>query len=74
MAAFVDDPLVPLGAAAGLFLVVVALGTLITAPWQYHGSTTVSVLRITGSVATLLLGVGLVYVAWGADWLDARRT
>lgn len=68
-----EDPLTPLGVLVGLFLVLAAVGTLVTAPWAYSGSTTVSVLRIVGTIGTLAVGVGLVYVAWGAEYLATRR-
>ena len=73
MATVTDDPLVPLGVFGGLFLILVGVGTLATAPWQYYGSTTVTVLRIAGTIGTILIGLGLIYVAWGMEWLAARR-
>lgn len=73
MTAWTDDPLLPLGVLVGAFLVIAGLGTVVTAPWQYYGSTIVTVLRILGTVGTILIGVGLIYVAWGATWLAERR-
>lgn len=69
-----SDPLLPLGVLVGLFLILAGLGTLVTAPWQYHGSTAVTVLRIIGTVGTILVGVGLIYVVWGHSWLETRRS
>lgn len=73
MASWTDDPLLPLGVLVGAFLVVAGLGTLITRPWIYHGSTAVTVLRIVGTIGTIAVGVGFIYVAWGAEWVAARR-
>ncbi len=73
MARWSDDPLTPIGILVGAFLIVAAIGTFATAPWQYHGSTAVTVLRLVGTVGMLAVGVGLIYVAWGARWLAARR-
>lgn len=73
MTTWPEDPLVPLGVLAGIVLVLGGLGTLATAPWQYYGDTTVTVLRIAGTVGTILIGLGLVYVAGGSRWLAARR-
>lgn len=68
-----DDPLVILGVLVGGFLIAVGLGTLITAPWQYYGSTAVTVLRIIGTLGTILIGIGMIYVAWGHEWWAARK-
>ena len=73
VARWLEDPLVPLGIATGLFLIAAAVGTLVTQPWQYHGSTAVTILRIVGTIGTLLVGIGLIYVAWGHEWRSARR-
>lgn len=73
MSSFPDDPLFPLGALVGAFLILAGIGTLVTAPWQYYGSTAVTVLRVAGTLGTILVGIGLIYVAFGADWLAARR-
>lgn len=74
MSRWVDDPLVPLGVLVGTFLVLAGLGTAITAPWQYYGDTRVTILRILGTIGIVLIGLGLIYVAWGATWLAERRT
>ena len=67
------DPLLPLGIIVGLFLIGAGLGTLLTQPWQYYGSTTVTVLRVLGTVGTIAIGIGLLYVVWGAEWIASRR-
>lgn len=72
MSTVTDDPLLPLGLLVGAFLIVAGIGTLVTAPWQYHGSQMVTILRIAGTIGMILIGIGLIYVAWGADWLAAR--
>lgn len=68
------DPLVPLGVLVGLFLIAVGVGTLVTAPWQYYGSQAVTILRIIGTIGTILIGIALIYVVWVHDWLAARRS
>lgn len=73
MSTLTDDPLALVGLLVGGFLIVAALGTLLTAPWQWYGSTTVTVLRILGTIGMLLIGVGLLYVAWGAEWMAKRN-
>ena len=73
MVRWTADPLTPIGVLVGVLLVVGAFGTFVTAPWQYHGSTAVTVLRIAGTIGMLLIGVGLIYVAWGASWIANRR-
>lgn len=57
-----DEPLEPLGILVGLLLIAAGVGTLATAPWTYSGSTTVTVLRIAGTVATIAIGVGLLWL------------
>ena len=73
MSRWSDDPLTPIGVLVGLFLIAVGIGTITTAPWQYQPSTTVTVLRIIGTVGTVLIGIGLIYLSWGMNWLAARR-
>lgn len=73
MSKWTADPLVPLGVIVGAFLILAGIGTLVTAPWQYQGSTLVTILRILGTLGTILIGLGLIYVVWGAQWLSARR-
>ena len=74
MAQWMDGPVVAIGIIVGVFLIVAGLGTLITAPWQYHGSQAVTVLRIVGTLGTILIGAGLVYLVWGQQWLAQRRS
>lgn len=68
-----DSHLMTIGLLVGLVLIVAGLGTLVTAPWQYHGSTTVTILRIFGTLGTILIGIGLVYLAWGEEFLARRK-
>ncbi len=72
MTRWTTDPLVPLGVLVGAFLVLAGVGTLVTAPWEYYGSTGVTVLRLVGTVGMILVGIGLVYDAWGTDWRAVR--
>ena len=65
--------LLTIGLLVGLFLIVAGLGTLVTAPWQYHGSTAVTILRIVGTIGTILIGLGLVYLSWGEAFLARRK-
>ena len=73
MSSWTEDPLIPIGVVVGAFLIVAGIGTLVTAPWQHQGSTLVAVLRILGTVGTILIGIGLIYVVWGHQWIAARR-
>lgn len=57
------DRLDLVGTLAGVFLVLVALGTLSGQPWQYSGSALVMVLQLVGIVATAAIGVLLVWLA-----------
>lgn len=72
MSTLTEDPLLPLGLLVGAFLIVAGIGTLATTPWQYHDSQLVTILRIAGTIGMMLVGIGLVYVAWGAEWLASR--
>ena len=72
MTRLTEDPLLFGGVLVGGFLLLAGLGTLVTAPWQYYGSTGVTILRIVGTLGMILIGVGLLYVAWGVDWMAAR--
>lgn len=59
----VEDPLEPLGVAAGVLLILVGLGTVVGMPWQYNPSALVSAVQLLGILATVAIGVGLVWVA-----------
>ncbi|MFB6218507.1 MAG: hypothetical protein ABEH77_04905 [Halobacteriaceae archaeon] len=54
------DPLSVLGTATGVFLVLVAAGTLVGAPWQYGSGLAATALQILGAAATAAIGAGLV--------------
>lgn len=57
------DRLDALGVLAGVFLVLVALGTAAGTPWVYSGGTVVMVLQILGVLATAAIGAGLVWLS-----------
>lgn len=57
------DRLDLLGVLAGVFLVLVAIGTAAGTPWVYSGGTLVMVLQIIGVLATAAIGVLLVWLA-----------
>lgn len=73
MVRWLDEPLVVVGVLVGAFLILAGGGTLVTAPWRYYGSTAVSILRIAGAVGTVLIGIGMIYLAWGQERWSARR-
>lgn len=58
-----DDRLEAVGTAVGVLLVLVAVGTLVGAPWATKGSTAAAVLQVVGVVATAAVGVGLVWLS-----------
>lgn len=59
-----DDPLKPLGVAAGGFLVLAALGTIIGAPWATQLSTVSAVIQVLGALLMAVLGASLAYLSW----------
>lgn len=59
-----DDPLKPFGVAAGGFLVLAALGTIIGAPWTTQLSTVSAVIQVVGSLLMAVLGASLAYLSW----------
>lgn len=67
------EPIHLISVLVGVVLIVAGVGTLATAPWQYYGSATVTVLRILGTVGMMVIGVGIIYVAWGQEWMSTRR-
>ena len=73
MSRVTEDPVMVMGVVVGVILIGAGVGTLVTAPWQYYGSSAVTVLRILGTVGTILIGLGLLYFSWGMEWLDARN-
>lgn len=59
-----DDPLKPIGVAAGAFLVLAAAGTIIGAPWATQASLTGAGIQLLGSLLMAVVGVGLAYLSW----------
>lgn len=57
------DRLDILGVLAGVFLVLVALGTAAGQPWQHSGGAVVMIVQIFGVVATAAIGILLVWLA-----------
>ncbi|MFW5938070.1 MAG: hypothetical protein ACOCSN_03925 [Halanaeroarchaeum sp.] len=59
----IRDRLDGVGSAAGTFVVLLGLATLLGQPWQYTGGAAVTTLQILGALATVAIGVGLVYLS-----------
>ena len=59
-----DDPLKPLGAIAGVLLVLAAAGTILGAPWATQATLGSALLRVLGALLMGLLGAGLAYLSW----------
>lgn len=57
------DRLDILGVLAGVFLVLVAIGTAIGTPWTHSGGTVVMVVQIFGVIVTAAIGIVLVWLA-----------
>jgi len=57
-----EDKLSVLSVSAGVFLVLVALGSAVSRTWQYAFNTTAAALQILGLIALILLGAGLVWL------------
>lgn len=58
-----DDRLEPIGIATGVFLVLVALGTVAGTPWTTTGSMLVSIIQLVGLAGMVALGAGLIWLA-----------
>ncbi len=58
----VDDRLELLGVAAGLFVVLVGLGTLVGMPWAHYDSLAITLGRIVGTLGTIAVGLGIVWL------------
>lgn len=56
------DRLDALGVAAGAFVALAGLGTLVGMPWQYSGGGLVAALQIFGALAAIAIGVGLAWL------------
>lgn len=60
------------GAAFGVLLAVVGLGTLVGVPWSnIAGGAGFVLLRAVGSLLTLAVGAGIVYLAVGEELAEA---
>jgi len=59
-----DDPLEPLGIAAGTFLVLAALGTLAGAPWTTEKAIAAAGVQVVGAVLMIVLGAAVAYLGW----------
>ncbi|WP_225332889.1 hypothetical protein [Halomicrobium urmianum] len=59
-----DDALEPLGIAAGAFLVLMGLGTLLGAPWATNPNLGPVVITVLGALLSMVVGVGLAYLSW----------
>lgn len=57
------DRLDILGVLAGVFLVLVAIGTAMGTPWTHSSDTAVMVVQIFGVIATAAIGILLVWFA-----------
>lgn len=62
-----EDRLEPVGILGGLFLVVVALGTLLELPWTTTEFTTVAIAQTVGILLTIALGLVLMGLAYSGD-------
>lgn len=62
-----DDTLEPLGIGAGVFLVLVSLGTIAGAPWATNPNMLAVVISLFGVLATAVLGAGLAYLSWTGE-------
>jgi len=62
MAQVFADRLDVFGVLAGVFVALVGVGTLVGMPWQYSGGGLVTVLQILGSLAAVVVGVGLAWL------------
>lgn len=58
------DRLEVLGVAGGAFVVLAALGTLLGQPWQTNPNVAVVALQLVGVVASVAVGLGLIYISW----------
>lgn len=58
----IDDRLEFAGVAVGVSLVLIGLATLLGTPWSHGGGVAVAALQIVGSLATVAIGAGLVWL------------
>lgn len=62
-----DDRLELLGIFAGVFVIVVGIGTLSGLPWTTNSSAVASVIQVVGIFGTIGVGVVLVLAAYTGD-------
>lgn len=58
-----DTTLRTLAIVAGVFLVLVGLGTVSGMPWQTNNSVVMTLLQAVGVIGTIAIGAGLVWLA-----------
>lgn len=63
----VEDTLEPLGIAVGAILLLMALGTVVGAPWSTNESLAVTLVRLVGVVGLIAIGVGLARLSYVED-------
>jgi hypothetical protein len=57
-----QDRLEVLGLAAGVFLVLVGLGTVAGTPWTHKAGIAASVIQVLGALGTAGIGAGLIWL------------
>ncbi|PSP75132.1 hypothetical protein BRC81_16215 [Halobacteriales archaeon QS_1_68_20] len=57
-----DDRLELIGVLAGVFVVLVGLGTLVGMPWAHHSSIAITLGRVVGTLGTIAVGLGIVWL------------
>jgi multisubunit Na+/H+ antiporter MnhC subunit len=67
----VEDRLEILGIAAGVFLVLVGLGTISGTPWTTLSDTGAAVGQVFGALMAIVIGVGLAWLSWSGDGLPS---
>lgn len=59
-----EDRLEVLGIGAGVFLVLVGLGTIAGTPWTVMNDTVAAGLQMVGVIGMMAIGAGLAYLSW----------
>lgn len=57
------DRLELLGTVTGGLLVLIGLGTIVGMPWQTNGDLATSIVQLLGTLATMGVGTGLVWLS-----------
>lgn len=65
-----EDRLELLGILTGLFLVIVALGTLLEPPWTTNESTGAALVQTLGIFIAIAVGIVLIQVTYSGDLRD----